>query len=77
MAENQDRSHRNDVGKATWLKIFTAFRLAIDVKKLVLAAMGILVTYLGWWVLSKAFYKTRTLPRSAAPMATWRSPIRK
>jgi len=64
MAENQDRSHKNDIGKATWLKIFTAFKLAIDVKKLLLAAMGILVTYFGWWVLSQAFYKTRSIPQA-------------
>jgi hypothetical protein len=61
MAENPDRARR-EAGKATWMKIFTAFRLAIDMKKLLLAAAGILVAYLGWWVLSFAFYKTTGIP---------------
>ena len=40
------------VGKAAWTKLFTAFRVALDLKKLLLAAGGIVVTGLGWWVLA-------------------------
>src|SRR3954467_1286705 len=37
-------------------KIFQGFRIALDLKKLLLAAGGIFVTALGWWVLSWLFY---------------------
>ena len=39
MAEDLDRSPKTT--KAAWLKIFTGFKLALDPKKLVLAAAGI------------------------------------
>src|SRR5262245_31013790 len=43
---------------AAWmfLKIFTAFKVALDLKKLFLAGAGVLLTALGWWVLSVLAY---------------------
>ena len=43
MAEDLDRSRNDNVGKAPWLKIFAGFKLALDPKKLLLAAVGIFV----------------------------------
>ena len=48
--------------KAPWMKIFSAFKIALDIKKLILAAAGILLLWLGWWALSWTFYSMRTLP---------------
>jgi len=48
--------------KAAWTKIFTAFKVALDLKKMALAAVGILLVFAGWWLLSWIFYSTRTLP---------------
>lgn len=39
-----------------WTELFKGFQLALDPKKLLLAAAGIVVMYLGWWVLSTLFY---------------------
>ncbi len=38
-----------------WAEIFRTFQVAIDPRKLLLAAAGILVMSLGWYALSKAF----------------------
>ena len=38
-----------------WTEIFRTFQVAIDPRKLLLAAAGILVMSLGWYALSKAF----------------------
>ena len=38
-----------------WLVIFRSFSLAFDTSKLLLAALGILTTATGWWVLSFIF----------------------
>ncbi len=48
---------------APWKKIFTAFKLAIDIKKLLLAAAGIVATALGWWVLAVVFYNMQKMPQ--------------
>jgi hypothetical protein len=45
-----------------WTKLFTAFRVALDPKKLVLAAAGLVVMAFGWWLLSVIFYNARTRP---------------
>jgi hypothetical protein len=45
-----------------WTKIFSAFKVALDPKKLLLAAMGIVVMALGWWLLAVIFYQTRSKP---------------
>ncbi len=39
-----------------WLQIFRCFQVALDPRKLIVAALGILVMSLGWHLLSKAFY---------------------
>lgn len=46
---------RKDGPRSTWTKIFTTFKVALDVKKLLLAAAGILAMSLGWFVLSLIF----------------------
>src|SRR5947209_5266736 len=38
-----------------WTELFKGFQLALDPKKLVLAAAGILAMYAGWWLLSVIF----------------------
>src|SRR5476649_2352419 len=48
--------------KAPWTKIFTAFKVALDVKKMALAAVGIFLVFAGWWVISASFYYVRTFP---------------
>lgn len=42
--------------KASWTALFTAFRVALDLKKLLLAAGGIVATAVGWWVFAAIFY---------------------
>jgi hypothetical protein len=39
-----------------WLELFRTFRVALDPKKLLLAAVGILVMSCGWWFFSWVFY---------------------
>jgi hypothetical protein len=39
-----------------WMEIFRGFQVAMDPKKLLLAAAGIVVMYLGWWILALLFY---------------------
>jgi hypothetical protein len=48
--------------KAPWTKIFTAFKVALDLKKLLLAAAGILLVSFGWWVFGWSFYIGRSFP---------------
>src|SRR5205085_464890 len=50
--------------KAPWTKIFTAFKVALDVKKLLLAAGGILAMAAGWWLLAVIFYSMRSMPEA-------------
>src|SRR5437588_7542250 len=38
-----------------WTELFRGFQVALDLNKLLLAAAGILVMSLGWWVLSVVF----------------------
>jgi len=40
-----------------WTEIFRCFQVALDPRKLLVAATGILVMALGWYVLSTIFYK--------------------
>lgn len=47
--------HR-DASRWPITKIFSAFRIALDIKKLALAAVGIFATWLGWWLLCVIFY---------------------
>jgi hypothetical protein len=42
-----------------WTRLFSAFKVALDLKKLLLAAAGILVMAAGWWLFAAAFYTDR------------------
>ena len=46
-----------------WTELFQSFKVALDPKKLLLAAAGILVMAFGWWVLAAIFYDSQTEPR--------------
>jgi hypothetical protein len=48
-----------------WTELFKGFQVALDLNKLLLAAGGILVMHLGWWLLSIIF----TVPFQAHPIA--------
>lgn len=52
----EDHSGSPTAARASWTKLFTAFRVALDLKKLLLAAGGIVSTALGWWLLALIFY---------------------
>jgi hypothetical protein len=45
-----------------WTEIFRTFRVALDPKKLLLSAAGILFMALGWWLISWAFYNGWSKP---------------
>jgi hypothetical protein len=45
-----------------WTEIFRGFQIALDPKKLLLAAAGILAMALWWWFCSLAFYSPRSKP---------------
>jgi hypothetical protein len=42
-----------------WIKLFSGFKVALDPKKLLLAAAGIVVMSIGWWLLSVLFFSMR------------------
>jgi hypothetical protein len=48
---------------ASWTKLFGTFLVALDPFKLLVAAAGILVTALGWWLISLIFYSAWTTPK--------------
>src|SRR5438105_915590 len=50
-----------------WTQIFRGFWIALDHKKLLLAAAGILAMSLGWWIISSGTYGLRKPPEWAAP----------
>ena len=54
MAEDQG-GQRKDFFQSPWLKLFGAFKIALDPKKLLLAGAGILAMAVGWWVLAVFF----------------------
>jgi hypothetical protein len=45
-----------------WTELFRGFQVALDPKKLLLAATGLLVMALGWWVLGLIFLTSRANP---------------
>ena len=48
-----------------WLNLFRSFQVALDPRKLLVAALGILVMSLGWWLLSVIFmsgYSNKPIP---------------
>jgi hypothetical protein len=46
-----------------WAELFRGFQVALDPKKLLLAAAGIAVMAFGWWLLAWIFYGSRNEPR--------------
>ena len=48
--------------KSTWTKLFLAFKIALDLKKLVLAGAGIFLTAVGWSAVGWTFYGMREFP---------------
>src|SRR5262245_9764352 len=55
MADGRDHGPGNSPRRPLWTEIFRSFQVALDLRKLLVAAVGILVMSLGWWVLSYAF----------------------
>src|SRR5262245_42033240 len=43
-----------------WTVLFRGFQVAMDPKKLLLAAAGIVVMSFGWWLLAVVFFSPRT-----------------
>ncbi len=55
MADGRDEAHPNERGYL-WAGIFRCFQFALDPRKLAVAALGILVMSVGWYLLSAIFY---------------------
>lgn len=58
----EDKGDLGDVGARrlpVWVELFRAFHIAIDYRKVVLAALGLLAMSVGWWLLSEAFYQAQ------------------
>jgi hypothetical protein len=53
-----------------WTELFQGFRVALDPKKLLLAAAGILVMALGWYVLAWLFASVQSKPQPTDPTYT-------
>src|SRR5436190_3664569 len=63
MADDRfDTRPSNFLESLPWTELFRTFRVALDPKKLLLAAAGILVMACGWWVISVAFYNAWSMP---------------
>src|SRR5438105_5095093 len=45
---------------APWTKLFAAFKIALDPKKLLLAGCGLLVMSLGWYLLAALFFSANS-----------------
>src|SRR4051812_46910953 len=45
-----------------WTELFRGFQVALDPKKLLLAAAGLVVMAAGWWVLGTIFWNSRQRP---------------
>ncbi len=58
----EDQGGPRDSHTISWLKIFSAFRIALDPKKLLLAGLGLLVMSIGWWLLSVIFFSMWSTP---------------
>jgi hypothetical protein len=65
MAEDQVGARKDNLRDFfLWTRIFHTFKVALDPKKLVLAAAGILVMAAGWWILAIVFYGPRQEPKA-------------
>src|SRR5262245_48940808 len=62
MAQEPGGQRPDTAQVAPWTKLFSAFRLAISPSKLLLAAAGILVMAVGWYVLAWIFFGLRGMP---------------
>lgn len=63
MAEERIGSSDGDVRTYwSWTELFRTFQVALDPKKLVLAAAGIVATWAGWWLLAIIFFSARSQP---------------
>jgi hypothetical protein len=62
MAEDQGGQRKDLFQSAPWLKLFGAFKIALDPKKLLLAGAGIVSMAAGWWVLAIVFGFFRANP---------------
>jgi hypothetical protein len=57
MADEQSGMQRDYLKDfAPWTKLFTAFKVALDPKKLLLGGCGLFVMSLGWYILSAIFF---------------------
>ena len=57
MAEDQAGLRKDYLKElAPWARLFSAFKIALDPKKLLLAAAGILTMAIGWYVLAIVFF---------------------
>src|SRR5436309_540139 len=63
MAEDQSGLKKDYLRElAPWTKLFSAFKVAMDPKKLLLAGAGVLAMALGWWLLSSIFFSFNQRP---------------
>src|SRR6516164_4617403 len=66
MAEDKFETHEIDFRQwLPWTLLFRGFWLALDHKKLILAAGGILAMAVGWWILAVVFIN---MPRTKMPV---------
>jgi hypothetical protein len=45
-----------------WTQLFRSFQVALDPRKLLLAAVALLIMAVGWWLLANIFYRARAKP---------------
>lgn len=65
MADGRDHGHGTAVPRRfLWTEIFRSFQVAIDPRKLLVAAVGILAMAFGWWILSAIFYEKAPDPHA-------------
>lgn len=62
MADGRDHGPGTSPRRYLWTEIFRSFQVALDPRKLLVAAAGIVVMSFGWWVLSYAFSEKQPLP---------------
>ena len=73
MAEEHAGQRQGESDFRPWMKLFTAFRVAIDPQKLFLAAVGFLAMALGWWLLAVVFYSPTYLGCRRQDRTEWKS----
>jgi hypothetical protein len=63
MAEDQVGTRKDHLRETfVWTRLFGTFKVALDPKKLLLAAAGIVMMAMGWWILSALFFVARSEP---------------